>query len=95
MSTRSARPGYALLSTTRQLQQSPPRNEHDTQNPELPKFSFEGLGISKNMKLFLIGILGVLGTIETWFWCKAIWRWYNGEGFSLREARKQAKSDKA
>ena len=38
--------------------------------------SFESLGIGKNMKVFLLVILGVFGSIETWFWCKAIWIWW-------------------
>lgn len=54
-----------------------PRNSNDT--PELPAFSLDGLGISKNMKLALIAILCVFGTIETWMYCKWIWRWWKGE----------------
>lgn len=48
-------------------------------NPELPKFSLDGLGLSKNMKVFLIVVLSIFGTMETWFYCKAIWRWWYGE----------------
>ncbi|PGG98820.1 hypothetical protein AJ80_09457 [Polytolypa hystricis UAMH7299] len=46
--------------------------------PEYPTFSLDSLGLSRNMKIFLIGILCVFGTMETWFWCKAIWRWWKG-----------------
>lgn len=47
--------------------------------PELPVFSLDGLGIGKNMKAFLIAVLCIFGTVETWFYCKAIWRWWYGE----------------
>ncbi|EER41975.1 conserved hypothetical protein [Histoplasma capsulatum H143] len=47
-------------------------------NPEIPTFSFEGLGLSRNMKMVVLGLVGVFGTVETWFWCKAIWRWWTG-----------------
>jgi hypothetical protein len=47
---------------------------------EIPTFNLDGLGPSKNGKRFVIGILCVLGTIETWFWCRAGWRWWKGEG---------------
>lgn len=52
---------------------------NDSNNPELPAFSLDGLGISKNMKLVIIGILCVFGTMETWMYCKWIWRWWKGE----------------
>ncbi|KAJ5883809.1 uncharacterized protein N7473_010695 [Penicillium subrubescens] len=45
---------------------------------QAPSVSFEGLGISRNMKLFLLVILGVFGSVETYFWCKAIWIWWIG-----------------
>ncbi|KAL7918063.1 hypothetical protein ACQKWADRAFT_305168 [Trichoderma austrokoningii] len=45
---------------------------------ELPKFSFEGLGMSKNIRIFVIVVLSIFGTIETWVWCKGIYRWWNG-----------------
>lgn len=48
-------------------------------NPDLGKFSFEGLGLSKNMRIFLIVVLSIFGTMETWFYCKAIYRWWYGE----------------
>jgi hypothetical protein len=30
------------------------------------------------MKLFLLVVLSIFGTIETWFWCKAIWDMVEG-----------------
>ncbi|KAL6407015.1 putative cutinase transcription factor 1 protein [Ilyonectria robusta] len=49
------------------------------QNPSYPAFSFEALGVSKNMKIVLLGILTIFGTIETWVWCKAIWYWWKSD----------------
>jgi len=43
-------------------------------NPELPKFSLDGLDLGKNMKIFLVVVLCIFGTMETWFYCKAIWQ---------------------
>ncbi|KAJ5717336.1 hypothetical protein N7488_002982 [Penicillium malachiteum] len=48
-----------------------------------PSDSFESLGIGKSMRLFLFAVFGVLGTIETWFWCKAIWIWWKNEDSSM------------
>lgn len=55
------------------------------QNPSYPAFSFEALGVSKNMKIVLLGILSILGTIETWVWCKAIWYWWKGDSDVQKE----------
>ncbi|KAJ6781413.1 hypothetical protein PWT90_02250 [Aphanocladium album] len=58
-------------------------------NPELPTFSLDGLGVSKNMKIFLIVVLSIFGTMETWFYCKAIYRWWYGEqGLAVTEDNK-------
>ncbi|KAF7592147.1 hypothetical protein BBP40_000634 [Aspergillus hancockii] len=56
--------------------QSSPNKSNEP--PEFPVLSLEGLGLSKGTKAFLIAILCCLGTMETWFWCKAIWRWWKG-----------------
>lgn len=60
-----------------------PQKEQKTQqanpgNPELPKFSLEGLGLSKNMRIVVLVIISIFGTLETWVYCKAIWRWWKG-----------------
>lgn len=31
------------------------------------------------MKWLIIAVLSVFGTIETWVWCKMIWRWWKGD----------------
>ncbi|TFB01170.1 hypothetical protein CCMA1212_007059 [Trichoderma ghanense] len=46
-------------------------------NDELPSFSFEGLGMSRNARIFVIAVLSIFGAIETWVWCKGIYRWWN------------------
>lgn len=47
--------------------------------PEMPAFSLSGLGLSKNMRIGLLVIISIFGTIETWFYCQAIWRWWKGK----------------
>ncbi|GME55546.1 hypothetical protein GTA08_BOTSDO12540 [Neofusicoccum parvum] len=82
--TPACRPTAAAFSTRRPLRSDQRSNPHKDResgpNPDYPPFSFEALGVSKNMKMVLIGLLSVFGTIETWFWCKAIWRWWKGDG---------------
>ena len=58
-----------------------PKSESEVSGSDLlqtPSVSLGSLGIGKKMKVFLIAILCVFGTIETWFWCKAIWIWWKG-----------------
>lgn len=45
---------------------------------ELPSFSFEGLGMSRNTKIAVIVILSIFGTIESIFWIKWISNWFSG-----------------
>ena len=63
------------------LQQGHPKDAkqspkgHDGQ-PEIPQFSLDGLGISPNMKKFIIGVVCVFGTMETYtyyIWIKNRW----------------------
>ncbi|KAH7131327.1 hypothetical protein EDB81DRAFT_808377 [Dactylonectria macrodidyma] len=66
------------------------KKEFDSQqpgsaNPSYPTFSLEVLGVSKNMKIFLLVVLSIMGTIETWFWCKAIWYWWKGDSEAQKE----------
>ncbi|KAI9043040.1 uncharacterized protein KD926_004543 [Aspergillus affinis] len=48
--------------------------------PELPALNLDSLGLSKNMKIFLMVLLGIFGTMETYVYCRAIWRWWKGSG---------------
>ncbi|KAL4964276.1 uncharacterized protein BDV14DRAFT_175148 [Aspergillus stella-maris] len=43
-------------------------------NPEVPRFSFEGLGISKNVKIVLYTLLSTWGAFETYFYYQAFMR---------------------
>jgi hypothetical protein len=60
----------------------PNNNDHPStkSNPEIPSFSFEGLGISQNMKRVIIGIICIFGTMETYTYYRWISNWYYGEG---------------
>lgn len=49
------------------------------QNPEIPSFSLDSLGLSRTTKTVVIVILGVFGTIESWFWVETIWRWWKSD----------------
>lgn len=49
------------------------------QNTEIPSFSFDSLGPAKTTKTVVLVIFGVFGTIESWFWAQAIWRWWKGD----------------
>jgi hypothetical protein len=54
------------------------RNETPGPNPSYPAFSFNSLGLGKRTRIVLMVVLSIFGTIETLFWCKAIWQWRNG-----------------
>ncbi|RMJ11819.1 hypothetical protein CDV36_008527 [Fusarium kuroshium] len=77
-----------LLSTTRNMRtpekeqkphkQSQAHQPQDPGNPELPAFSLESMGLSKNMRIVVLVLISIFGTMETWFYCQAIWRWWKG-----------------
>ncbi|KAF4211377.1 hypothetical protein CNMCM8980_002223 [Aspergillus fumigatiaffinis] len=50
-----------------------------SQNPEIPSFSLDSLGLSKTTKTVVLVILGVFGTIESWFWVQTVWRWWKSD----------------
>ncbi|KAI1842326.1 hypothetical protein JX266_011494 [Neoarthrinium moseri] len=60
--------------------QRPNQKSNDSDYPEVPAFSLESLGMSKNMRIGVLAIISVFATIETWFWCQWIWRWWKGRG---------------
>lgn len=62
-----------------------PLYNQQQKDSELPKFSFEGLGMSKNARIFVIVVLSIFGTIETWVWCKGIYRWWTGPSEEEKE----------
>ncbi|KAJ7185346.1 hypothetical protein C8R46DRAFT_1060212 [Mycena filopes] len=69
------------FSTSRpQLQpsSSPPPPKPEGSEPPKKLDRWEELGISRNMKIFLIVLLSIFGSIETWLWTKGILRWWYG-----------------
>ncbi|KAI1422176.1 hypothetical protein F5Y12DRAFT_717582 [Xylaria sp. FL1777] len=42
------------------------------------KISFQDLGMTRITKFVVYTVIGILGTMETIFWCKALWRWWAG-----------------
>ena len=57
----------------------PPSNvnsgAHSSQNPSLPKFTFEGFGANRTAKVVLILALSLAATAESIFWVKAGYQW--------------------
>lgn len=47
---------------------------------EPPVFDLNALGIKGPVKVVVIVVVCVLGTVETVFWIKVGWRWWMGEG---------------
>ncbi|VUC25093.1 unnamed protein product [Clonostachys rosea] len=68
----------ARLSAQNGSQQQAGGSKNKNDDIEMPSFDLSSLGLSKNMKILVLGIISIFGTIETWFWCKAIWRWWKG-----------------
>ncbi|KAI0514391.1 hypothetical protein F5B22DRAFT_647704 [Xylaria bambusicola] len=50
----------------------PPSSEDDF------KINFRDLGMNRLTKFVVYAAICVVGTMETIFWCKAIWRWWTG-----------------
>jgi hypothetical protein len=74
--THNPHPRRLLNVNLRRLSDSPHKskstNEHP-QNPTLPGFSFEALGVGPRMRIFLIVILCIFSTIETLTWATFIY----------------------
>lgn len=51
-------------------------------NTEMPGFSFKDLGASPAVKAIVYAALGVIGTAETYFWCRWGWEKYGPRGES-------------
>ncbi|KAL6852295.1 hypothetical protein ACO1O0_006836 [Amphichorda felina] len=56
----------------------PHRNKQNT-DPEMPAFTLQGLGISRNMKVALVTLVCVFGTMETYTYYRWFKGWYYGE----------------
>lgn len=57
-----------------------PQPSDTEQAEDMPAFSLGGLGLGRNMRLLVLGLIGVLATVETWFWCVWAWRRWTGKG---------------
>ncbi|KAM6509681.1 hypothetical protein FALCPG4_017328 [Fusarium falciforme] len=68
----------ALQKEQRASKQPQPHHPQDSGNASYPAFSLDALGLSKNMKVIVLVLISIFGTIETWFYCQAIWRWWKG-----------------
>ncbi|KAI0866027.1 hypothetical protein F4860DRAFT_458677 [Xylaria cubensis] len=59
--------------------QSGPRSQQTSSPSEDDfKISFHNLGMNRITKFVVFAVIGVLGTMETIFWCKVLWRWWTG-----------------
>lgn len=65
-----------------QLQPSTPKSDTTTtpppppQNPQLPVFNIDALGLSPRGKKLVIALICVWGVFETWFYGTALWAWW-------------------
>lgn len=60
-----------------------PNPKPQPSNIEPPVFEFKSLGLKGPVKVVVIAVVCVLGTIETIFWVKVGWRWWNGESVDV------------
>lgn len=68
--------GYSkyLHQTAYRQNKNRPKQQHSANvDPSYPSFTLDTLGIGKRMKVALMVTFCILGTIETWFWYKALW----------------------
>ncbi|KAJ5361536.1 hypothetical protein N7541_002380 [Penicillium brevicompactum] len=83
--TPTARPGPKTTDTSTKVNSSDGTSGPGDAGfePDMPTASLESLGIGRNMKVFLFVVLGVFGSIETWFWVKAFWIWWKKDADDL------------
>ncbi|KAL4802488.1 hypothetical protein BDV18DRAFT_146811 [Aspergillus unguis] len=72
---------HASLNKSPQTQKNKD-NLNQNVDPEIPRMSLQGLGISKNVRIVLYTILGAWGTFETYFYYRAFMRWWKGKNDS-------------
>ncbi|KAI1498531.1 hypothetical protein F5X99DRAFT_411945 [Biscogniauxia marginata] len=79
------------LSTKRQLNGNTSSSNSNSNNisssgqpaggaPGSDEFSLKGLGMTRGVKIVVYTVVGVLGTMETVFWTKVLWRWWTNKG---------------
>ncbi|KAI8952438.1 hypothetical protein F4801DRAFT_218341 [Xylaria longipes] len=69
---------------------SPSQSRPGSQQTSTPseddfKISFHNLGMNRITKFVVYAAVGVLGTMETIFWCKVLWRWWTGNEEDVNE----------
>lgn len=65
-----------MFSNTMGLKSSKTTDTDRSENPSYPKFSFANLGANRAVMITVYTALGILGTMETIFWTKALWRYF-------------------
>lgn len=77
---RRSQPGQPQQTTQTQqgVEKETSGNANENSNPQLPSFSLSSLGLSKNMRILVITLFLIFGSVETWVWCQAIWHWWKG-----------------
>ncbi|KAL2785801.1 hypothetical protein BJX66DRAFT_314098, partial [Aspergillus keveii] len=87
--SRSWHPAFSTGAVSLQKPASSPnadRKPTEPVNPEFPKITLEGLGISKNVRIVLIVLLSIWGTFETYFYYQAVMRWWRARKPAEHEA---------
>jgi len=78
--TTTLHPTLRTLSTNPQRQSNTPQDStFHTLAARINK-RLDDLGMSRNAKIVVVGVVGVLGTIESYFWMRVGWRWIFGSG---------------
>lgn len=85
------KPSTRLYNTnTNNSSANKPNPRPQPSNIEPPVFDFKSLGLKGPVKVVVIAVICVLGTIETIFWVKVGLRWWNGESVDV-EADEEGK----
>ncbi|KAI8630155.1 hypothetical protein F5Y19DRAFT_429082 [Xylariaceae sp. FL1651] len=77
----SSTPSVKKQSSTASSNESSPRHgasNNQSPSPDDFKISFQDIGMNRTTRFVVYAVVGVLGTMETIFWCKALWRWWSG-----------------
>ncbi|KAI1754578.1 hypothetical protein F4782DRAFT_36521 [Xylaria castorea] len=75
-----AKKDVATNATKNGLPSQPSSGSQQTSSPSEDDFkiSFHNLGMNRTTKFVVYAVVGVLGTMETIFWCKVLWHWWTG-----------------
>lgn len=65
------------------------RKNTKSSDVEVPVFDFKSLGLKGPVKVVVITVICILSTIETAFWVKVGWRWWNGESEDQEDAEEE------